>query len=150
MDPEARGLFLGLTAEHGRAELTRAVMEGVALACYDAYGVLFEQGARPKSIVMAGGGAASPLWRQIVADIFNLPVRPLTVGQPSAVGALLLAGSGIGLFDPLQAASSWTAYGSTHQPHSSRHDRYRELLSIFRDAYQKHREDFQLLAGLQR
>ncbi|MGB3714665.1 MAG: xylulokinase, partial [Candidatus Promineifilaceae bacterium] len=75
MDAEARGMLLGLTIEHGRNDIVRAVMEGVAMACYDAFSVLKELGARPEQIIMAGGGARSRLWRQIVADVFNLPVQ---------------------------------------------------------------------------
>ena len=148
MDPHARGLFLGLTGGHGRAEMVRAVMEGVALACYDAYQVLDELGARPERIVMAGGGARSPLWRQIVADVFNLPVQRLEVDEQSAMGAILLAGGGVGLFDPGPTAQAWAAYGPPVEPDARRHAFYQELLALFRSAYQKHREDFRQLQEL--
>jgi len=148
MDPQARGLLLGLTASHGRAELVRAVLEGVALACYDAYQVLAELGARPARVIMAGGGARSPLWRQIVADVFGLPVQRLRVGEQSALGALLLAGGGIGLFDPGSTAQTWAAYGPPVEPHGQRHAFYQALLTLFRSAYQKHREDFRQLQNL--
>ena len=58
MDPAARGVFLGLTAQHGRAELARSVMEGVTLACYDAYSVLAEMGAKPDSVILGRGRGA--------------------------------------------------------------------------------------------
>jgi xylulokinase len=140
MDPHARGLWLGLTAAHGRAELVRSVLEGVSLACYDAYTVLEQLGAGPERIVTAGGGAQSPLWRQIIADLFGLPVAQLLVADQSAYGAALLAGGGIGLVDP--AAHAWAAYGPPVDPNQRRHARYRELLPLFRDAYAKHRTDF--------
>lgn len=142
MDSQARGLFLGLTASHGRAELVRAVMEGVALACYDAYAVLVEVGAAPQQIVMAGGGAQSGLWQQIVADVFGLPAKRLEVAEQSAVGAVLLAGGGVGLFDPGATAQVWASYGSPVEPDAQHHRRYRDLLEVFRSAYQKHRDDF--------
>ncbi len=148
MNPQARGLFLGLTARHGRAELVRAVMEGVTLACRDAYGVLAELGAAPRQIVMAGGGARSPLWQQIVADVFGLPVRRLRVIEQSALGAALLAGAGVGLFEPATAATAWAAYDPPLEPDSGRHDRYETLLALFRGAYLKHRDDFLLLQEL--
>jgi xylulokinase len=145
MDPQARGLILGLTASHGRAELVRAVIEGVALACYDAYQVLVELGARPERIIMAGGGARSSLWQQIVADIFDLPVQQLQVGEQSAMGAILLAGGGVGLFEPGPTAQTWAAYGPLLKPNLQRHAFYQVLLPMFRSAYQKHREDFRQL-----
>ena len=145
MDSLARGLFLGLTAEHGRAELVRAVMEGVVLACYDAFSVLAEVSAKPDHIIMAGGGAKSKLWRQIVADVFNLPVRPLATEEQSALGSVLLAGSGQGLFKPAEAAQVWATYGPAVEPDERLLDRYNQLLAIFRAAYQKHRQDFEEL-----
>jgi len=148
MDPQARGLFLGLTASHGRAELVRAVMEGVALACCDAYQVLAELGARPEHIIMAGGGARSQLWQRIVADVFGLPVQQLEVGEQSALGAILLAGGGVGLFDPGSTAQMWAAYGPLVEPDGQRHALYQTLLPLFCSAYQKHREDFRQLRTL--
>jgi xylulokinase len=149
MDPQARGLFLGLSAAHGRAELVRAVLEGVALACYDAFSVLAELGAQPEQVILAGGGARSPLWRQIIADVFGLPVRRLAVAEQSAMGAILLAGSGLGLFDPAETAPRWATYGEAMAPDRGRRALYSELLALFRAAYRKHREDFGRLQRLQ-
>lgn len=149
MDPQARGLFLGLTAGHGRAELVRAVIEGVALACFDAFSVLAELGAKPERVIMAGGGAGSQLWRQIVADVFGLPVRRLEVKEQAAMGAILLAGAGLTLFDPAETARQWASYGPPLVPDQQRHALYRELLGLFRSAYRKHRDDFGWLQRLQ-
>lgn len=149
MDPQARGLFLGLTAGHGRAELVRSVMEGVVLACYDAYQVLAELSARPERIILAGGGARSQLWQQIVADVFGLPVQRLEVGEQAAMGAVLLAGAGIGLFDPASTARAWAIYGPSVEPDARCHAFYQAMLPLFRGAYQKHREDFARLGGMQ-
>ena len=148
MDPQARGLFLGLTVGHGRAELVRAVLEGVVLACYDAYLVLAELGARPERIVVAGGGARSRLWQQIVADVFGLPVQRLQVGQQSALGAVLLAGGGAGLFAPASTARAWASYGPPVEPDDGRHATYQALFALFRGAYRKHRADFRQLQGV--
>jgi xylulokinase len=148
LDPQARGLFLGLTAQHGRAELVRAVLEGVALACYDAYSVLAEAGPAPARIVLAGGGGRSRLWQQIIADLFGLPVQQLTVAEQSALGAALLAGAGAGIFDLIEAAQTWATYGAPVEPEPQRHALYQGLLPLFRSAYQKHREDFRQLQAL--
>lgn len=149
MDPQARGMFLGLTAAHGRGELVRAVLEGVALACFDAYGVLLEQGASPRRIVMAGGGARSELWPQIVADVFGIPVQRLAAVEQSALGAALLAGEGLGRLDAARAAREWAGYGPPLEPDARRHDRYQALLGLFRKAYRAHRDDFPQLQALQ-
>ncbi|MGQ9500802.1 MAG: xylulokinase [Anaerolineae bacterium] len=145
MDPTARGVFLGLATHHGRAEVVRAVMEGVAFSCYDAYQVLVELGARPSRVVMAGGGARSLLWQRIVADVFNLPVRRLIIAEQSALGAAILAGAGTGWHQPGEAASRWVAYDALIEPDERNHTDYQALLPIFRSAYLKHRDDFEIL-----
>jgi xylulokinase len=94
MNPNARGMFYGLTWQHGRDEFVRAVMEGVTFACFDGYQVLAELGARPERIILAGGGARSKLWQQMVADVFDLPVQPFHAADQSAKGSVLLAGAG--------------------------------------------------------
>jgi xylulokinase len=135
MDAAARGAFLGLTAQHETGDLVRAVMEGVTLATYDAFAVLRETGAAPERIVMAGGGARSPLWRQMVADVFGLPVFALATVDQAAMGAALLAGAGAGMFAPVEASQRWAQYGARSDPDARRHERYQELSEIFQDAF---------------
>jgi xylulokinase len=148
MDPLASGMFLGLRASHGRGHLVRAVLEGVVLACYDAYAVLAELGASPESVVAAGGGARSGLWRQIVADVFALPVCRWEGADQSAMGAALLAGGGVGLLDVPAAAAEFATYGRAIEPSAAGRGPYAELYAVFRAAYQKHRGDFRRLRAL--
>lgn len=148
MDPTARGLFLGLTAEHGRGHLTRATMEGATLALFDAYSVLASLGAAPNRAILAGGGARSPLWRQIVADVFGLPILPLANVEGSAMGATLLAGAGIGAFALTATARTWARYDDPTLPNPDAHAVYQRIFPIFRDAYVKHKPDFATLANL--
>jgi xylulokinase len=139
MSPWARGLFSGLTLAHGRAEMVRAVMEGVAFACRDALDVLSELGVRPHEVILAGGGARSPLWRQIVADVFGLTVLPLVTADQSAVGAAMLAGAGSGHVDLRRSAGSWPRYGSPVTPLEEPRALYQELFARFQDAYRRNR-----------
>jgi xylulokinase len=143
-------VFLGLNANHGRAEMVRAVMEGVALSCYDAYHVLAELGADPARVILAGGGARSRLWQRIFADVFNLPLQRLAVTEQSALGAALLAGAGIGLFDPVATAANWATYDPPMEPDHRHHDDYLTLLQIFRTTYVKHLDDFHRLRDFER
>ncbi len=145
MNPLARGVWLGLTADHQRGHLVRSVMEGATFALYDAYDVVRELGARPVEIVLAGGGSRSELWRQIVADVFGLAVRPLLTVEQSALGAALLAGGCAGWFDPAVAARDWATYGAPVEPIASRSAVYRELLAIFRETYSSERQRFERL-----
>jgi xylulokinase len=135
MDPRARGAFLGLSAHHDHGDVVRAVMEGVTFACRDAFAALQDTGANPQRIVMAGGGSRSPFWRQMVADVFGLPVYALATTDQAAVGAALLAATGIGELDPVETAQRWALYGAVTEPNVGLHARYNELHELFREAY---------------
>lgn len=137
MDPTARGVLFGLTLSHTRGSLIRSVVEGVTLAAANAYGVLRELGANSQQIVLAGGGARSRFWQQVVADVFGLPVQPLRTVEQSAMGACILAGAAIGVHDPMEAARTWVHYGSPVQPDSARHTFYQERLAAFQALYQR-------------
>lgn len=150
MDSHARGVFLGLTPTHSRDHLTRAVIEGATFAIADAYGVLRDLGAAPERVVLAGGGTRSPLWVQVVADVLNLPVYPLAAVEGSALGAVLLAGEGIGLFDAAEQAKLWAASATEVTPIAANHLRYAKLLPIFRSAYRSLRSEFRALEDFDR
>jgi xylulokinase len=139
MNAQARGLFIGLTLAQGRPEVTRAVLEGISLACYNAFTVLQAAGASPNRIILAGGGAASTFWRQLIADIFGRPVYPLAVSAQSALGAAMLAGAGTGHLDLLATARTWTRLESPVQPNQEHHAAYQQLLPLFREAYTQNR-----------
>ncbi len=135
MDTRTRGAFLGLTARHGRAELTRATMEGVTMAAYDAFTVLESLGAAPEEIVLAGGGARSDVWRQLAADLFGRPIRLLATADQAAAGAAVLGATAAGAGDPVAIGRAWSRYGPAIDPNPERHGRYQELFAIFQDAY---------------
>jgi xylulokinase len=145
MDPYARGAFLGLTLAHGQGDLVRAVMEGVAFACLDAFNVLVELGAAPTEIVLAGGGAKSALWRQIIADSFGLPVKPLLVSEQSATGACILAGLGAGVVEQESIVANWVRYGEPTLPNPALHKSYVDQHARFRDAYANNQSLFAML-----
>jgi xylulokinase len=149
LDPSAKGVFLGLTASHGRAELVRAVVEGITMGCYDASRALAAAGRLGSMITLAGGGGQSPEWQRIVADVFGLPVRHLESGEQAALGACLLAGGGVGALDPTSAASVWARLGSVIEPDPDRHEIYGAVYDVFRDGYPSLRSVFAKLGALQ-
>ncbi len=145
LDPDARGAFIGLDARHGRGELVRATLEGVSFALFDAWQVLQETtGANPAVITLAGGGSRSKVWRQILADLFGLPVRTLRGGNQSALGAAMFAAACTG-DDVTDLVNRWVRYEAVSPPDSNGHNRYRALFSIFRDACEPHRAIVQAL-----
>lgn len=104
-DPLARGAFVGLTVRHGRAHLTRAVLEGVAFGLKDSFQLIQEAGlGMIEQVRVSGGGARSDLWRQILADVFETELVTVNTTEGAAFGAALLAGVGAGLFADVQSA----------------------------------------------
>lgn len=94
LDANARAAFVGLTASHTKAHLTRAVMEGVAFSLRDSFEIFKETGAKIEKIRLGGGGAKSKIWRQIQADVYGQPVEILETDEGAAFGAAILAGVG--------------------------------------------------------
>jgi xylulokinase len=140
MDPQARGMFIGLTTRHGKGELVRSIMEGVTYSLFNAFQVMVAAGSRPKRIILAGGGARSQLWSQMVADVFGLPVQKLRVGEQSALGAALLAGAGIGLFDIIETSPKWVKYETAIEPDLANQAEYQEVFALFHSIYRKLKE----------
>ena len=91
LDATARGGWIGLTAKHKRADLIRALLEGVSYSQKDCLNVIEGMGVRLESVRVSGGGARSPFWRQMLADVFNKRVVTLETQEGSAYGAALLA-----------------------------------------------------------
>jgi xylulokinase len=131
LDPRARGAFVGLTTRHGRPQLTRAVMEGVVLTMRAGLEVMRALGTRVEEVRATGGGARSPLWLQLQADIYGLPIRRTVVDEGPAYGAALLAGVAAGVFDDIEAASAGVRLReSIVEPDPERARRYDELYEI--------------------
>ena len=104
LDANARGGWIGLTARHTRADLIRSVLEGVSYSLQDCLGIIRELGIEVKAVRASGGGARSAFWRQMLADIFNVPVATLETQEGSAYGVALLAMVGTGHFPSVQEA----------------------------------------------
>ncbi len=135
-DPLARGVFLGLTTRHTRAHLTRAVLEGVAFGLNDSFRLMADAGLpAPSDVRIAGGGARSPLWRQIIADVLNVPTVTVNTVEGGAFGAALLAMVGVGWY--ADAASACAATISTGEPVGPDRDvtRYADAYAIYREVY---------------
>ena len=104
LDPQARAAFVGLTASHTRAHCVRAVMEGVAFSLRDTFSLFSDLKIPVARIRLGGGGARSPLWQQIQADVYGHSVELLAADEGGAFGAALLAGVGIGAWPSVEAA----------------------------------------------
>ncbi|HEY8179491.1 MAG TPA: xylulokinase, partial [Candidatus Limnocylindria bacterium] len=134
-DPLARGAFVGLTLGHDRRHLTRAVLEGVAYGLRDGLDLMLEAGTpAPSQIRISGGGTASPLWRQILADVLGTELATVSTTEGAAYGAALLAAVASGWFATVdEAVTALVAVTPTATPgpdaerYAEGHARYREL-----------------------
>ncbi|MEP6904406.1 MAG: xylulokinase [Actinomycetota bacterium] len=108
LDAAARAAFVGLTVSHTKAHLTRAVLEGVAFSLRDSFEIFKELGAEISRIRLGGGGAKSPLWRQIQADVYGQTVETIEADEGAAFGAAILAGVGAGAWNSVDEACQQT------------------------------------------
>jgi xylulokinase len=134
-DPLARGAFVGLSIGHERRHLTRAVLEGVAFGLRDGLDQMIAAGMpAPSQIRASGGGTASPVWRQILADVLSAEIATVSTTEGAAFGASLLAAVGAGWYPSVQAAADEivratpvASPGADAATYANAHARYREL-----------------------
>jgi xylulokinase len=133
----ARGAFFGLSLAHTRAHLTRAILEGSAYALRDILQAMTGAGLDVHRLTIVGGGAKSPLWRQIKADVTGLPVRVPTNVETTATGAAILAAVGSGQHSDLAGAvDAFVSYEpDEHEPDLGRHEAYLEAYGRYRELY---------------
>ena len=148
-DANARGVAFGLSLHHKKGHLVRAMMEGVAYAMYDSFRLVREAGLKVNyPMVLNEGGAVSRLWRQIIADVFDVPIVLVKRREGAPYGDAILAGVAIGLFDDFSVAKSWAEYVEPMEPDPERHARYMEYFSLYKQLYQDLRDDFGRLVAL--
>lgn len=144
-DPLARGAFVGLTVAHDRRHLTRAVLEGVAFGLRDGLDQMIAAGMpAPAEVRASGGGTASPLWRQILADVLDTELATVSTSEGAAYGAGVLAAVGAGWFPTVEAAASAfvratpaAAPGPEAPRYAEAHARYRELYPALAPTFQR-------------
>jgi xylulokinase len=135
-NPQARGAFVGLTMTHGRPEMARAVLEGVAFNLRLILDALQAQEIEIPAMRLIGGGARSPLWRQILADVLGLPILlPELITEATSLGAAIAGGVGVGIFDSFAAADRFIHVSEVARPEASTQARYAELTPRFQAAY---------------
>ncbi|HEV2124194.1 MAG TPA: FGGY-family carbohydrate kinase, partial [Chloroflexota bacterium] len=149
LDPKARGGWIGLTARHGRPEMIRSVLEGVAYSLRDCLELFREIDVPVSDVRASGGGARSELWRQIQADIFGIPVATLDLTEGPAYGAALLASVGAGIYDSVPDACDATLHESTRlRPDPDHHALYEHYYEVYRSLYPSLRNQFSRLAAM--
>ena len=135
-DPLARGAFVGLTVRHTRPHLTRAVLEGVAFGLRDSFELMKSAGlAEIRQARVSGGGAKSPLWRQIMADVLDSELVIVNTTEGAAYGAALLAATGAGVFPDVASACAATVQVTGRTMPGTARVTYQEIYPTYRELY---------------
>jgi xylulokinase len=148
-DALSRTVIFGLSLNHSKGHVVRAMMEGVAYAMYHSFSMLREAGLQINlPLVMNEGGAISVLWRQIIADVFDIPIVLVKRRTGAPFGDAILAGVATGVFPDFTIAKAWAEYIEPMEPDPANHERYMEYFELYKRLYQHLEEDFQVLARI--
>jgi xylulokinase len=135
-DAHARGAFVGLTMTHGRAEMARAVLEGVAFNLRLILDILQEQGRAIPVVRLIGGGARSQVWTQILADAFAKPIARLDLdADATAWGAAVAGGIGVGLYADWAISGAQARITRVVEPRPAVVEQYADRIAYFGECY---------------
>ncbi len=147
-DSDARGVYFGITLRHGKPELVRATLEGVAYGLRDSLELMRALGIQIAQVRASGGGARSHLWRQILADVFNSEIVLVNITEGAAYGAALLAGAGTGVFGSVQAACAQTIRVTDSVTQGEDVRVYDQYYPVYRALYPALREQFKHVSAV--
>ena len=149
LDADCRGMFFGLNAMHQRRDLLRAVMEGVTYALNDCLNVLHGMGVAPETMLACGGGGKSPLWRQMLADVFQCPVATTVNTEGPALGVAILAGVGAGLYKSVpEACRAMIKVNTPQNPIAENVPQYAKVYEVFKKLYTANKDLYKELSNL--
>ena len=142
-DPLARGAFIGITSRHTRGHMTRAVLEGVAFGLKDSF-TLIDQAGLPDEfeVRISGGGAKSPVWQQIIADVLAAPLVNINTTEGGAFGAAVLAAVAAGVYADVASACDAMIATGEEVPVGADADLYAERYEVYRSLYPTLKETF--------
>jgi xylulokinase len=135
-NPRARGGFIGLTIRHSRADMVRAVLEGVTMNLRVILEAFTAQDAKIEAMRLIGGGARGRFWNQIMADVYGLPVYRLAIlEEATSMGAALAGGVGVGLYQDFSMAKEMNRVVEVIEPDATAQATYQKLYPVFEAAY---------------
>ena len=148
-DPNARGAWIGLSPRHGRPHLIRSIIEGATYAMNDSLEIIRSLGVPVDEIRLSGGGAKSPFWKQLQADIYGQPVCTINAEEGPAYGVALLAATGTGAFGTIEEACEATIrVAHTVTPRDTEAAAYAKHYATFRSLYPTLADSFRQLNEL--
>ena len=148
-DPDARGVFFGISYLHGPDHFVRSIMEGVAFSQLDCLTLMRDLNINSDKIILFGGGAKSSIWRQIIADILNSKVVTLNVEEGPAFGAAIIAGAGCGIYPSIkEGVDKIINEDKENNPIAENVEKYKKLYAIYKLLYKDLKDNFKKLSSL--
>ncbi|MBU9726352.1 xylulokinase [Diplocloster modestus] len=152
INPNLTGMFVGLSLNTGRAEMTRAVMEGVAFALRECMEICRGLGLQADRVIASGGGARSIPWLQIQSDIYGLPLKVADTEEQACLGAAIAAGTGAGIYQNIEEGCRQVVRyrDLTVTPSERNHGVYDEYYRLFKEVYRESRNTIEQVTLLGR
>ncbi len=149
LDPNARGVFFGLSAMHTKKHMLRAVLEGVSYSLRDCVEVFREMNINVSDMMACGGGGTSPLWRSMLADLYDCPVKTVKSKEGPALGVALLALTGAGVYSSVpEACKAVVEVNKICEPNKENVPKYESYYQLYREIYPAIKEQCAKLAKL--
>ncbi len=149
LDPNARGVFFGLSTMHKKKEMLRAVMEGVSYSLRDCVEVMREMDINVSDMMACGGGGTSPLWRQMLADLYGCQVKTTQNKEGPALGVALLAAVGAGIYKSVpEACRAVIKPEKIQEPIAENTAEYEKVYAMYRKLYPAMKQCFAELAQM--
>ena len=149
LDPNARGAFIGLSTMHKKKDMIRAVMEGVSYSLRDCVEVMREMNINVSDMMACGGGGSSPLWRQMLADLYGCPVKTTQNKEGPALGVALLAAVGTGIYSSVpEACHAVISADKVQNPIAENTAEYEKFYGFYKKLYPVLKDSFTDLSRL--
>ncbi len=149
LDPNARGVFFGLSAIHTKRDMLRAVMEGVSYSLRDCIEVFREMNINVSDMMACGGGGSSPLWRSMLADLYNCPVKTVASKEGPALGVAILAAVGAGIYSSVpEACKGIIKTDKVQNPIEENVPQYEKYYQLYREIYPALKAQYKKLAEI--
>lgn len=148
-DANARGSFVGLTRSHSKAEMARSVIEGIIFNLYDASHAIIQSASTPHAIRITGGFVQSDFVRQMLADVYNLPIIAMKNSEGGTLAAMFLGKQALGLSRDLSEIRKFTSEEKVYFPNPENVARYQNVLPIYREIENDLAKSYEKLTNLQ-
>lgn len=147
LDPNARGVFFGISASHTKVHFLRSIMEGITFSLKDCLEIINEQGINISEMKVTGGGSKNKDWLQMITDIYEIPSYTVN-STGTTLGAAILAGVGVKIFDDVKQACDMIKKNDKYMPIMENGLKYSKYYKIYKELYNSLKNNFKTLSNI--